>query len=165
MQDKFIKAEISVCGNLCFCFSDFDLRLHQVDCKLCLFDNSQIVVVGAHLTRLLEVNPDVAVDFLLLNNNVVGERSGEEEHHPLADFAERAVLADFAEARGDCNVETGLLLNLADGGFLLGFAFLDMSLRKAPVPAVVVFNKQYFCVLLGLVENNCSAGFFVKTAD
>ena len=39
-----------------------------------------------------------------------------------------------------------------------------MTLGKAPVSSVIVFYKQYLCVLLGLVEDYSAAGFFVKAA-
>ena len=133
--------------------------------QLRLFDYSQVVVVGTELARLLQVDPDVAVDLLLLNFHVVGEGSREEEHDSFADLSERAVLADLAEAVDKRNVKPGLLLDLADSGLLLGFAFLDVTLGKAPVPSVVVLDEEDFCVLPRLVEDNAAAGFLVKTAD
>ena len=136
-----------------------------MDGQLRLFDDPQIVVIGAELARLLEVDPDVAVDLLLLNFDVIGKSAREEEYHTLADFAERAVLADLAEAGGDGDVESRFFLDFADSGLLFGLAVLDVTFWEAPVPAVVVLDEQDLGVLTCLVEDDAAAGFFVQAAD
>ena len=147
-----------------FLFICFGRRswFHQVDGQLRLFDDPQIVVIGAELARLLEVDPDVAVDLLLLNFDIIGKSAREEEYHTLADFAERAVLADLAEAGGDGDVESRFFLDFADSGLLFGLAVLDVTFGEAPVPAVVVLDEQDLGVLTCLVEDDAAAGFFVR---
>ena len=132
------------------CTDEIVLAAHQMDGSFRLFDNAQVVVVGAELARLLQVDPDVAVDFLLLYPHVIGERAREEEHHALADFAEGTILADFAEIVHQRHIQPCFLPDFADGGFLLGFALLDMSLGKLQyLPLLFLTSRIFtFCLVL-----------------
>ena len=141
-----------------------DFLYFKMNRQLSLFDYAKVVVVGAELARLLQIDPDVAVDLLLLNLHVVGEGSREEEYNALAYLAEGTVLADFAEALNESNVQSRFLLDLADSGLLFGLTLLDVTLREAPVPAVIVLDEENLCVLPRLVENYAAAGFLVQTA-
>ncbi len=135
-----------------------DFLYFKMNRQLSLFDYAKVVVVGAELARLLQIDPDVAVDLLLLNLHVVGEGSREEEYNALAYLAEGTVLADFAEALNESNVQSRFLLDLADSGLLFGLTLLDVTLREAPVPAVIVLDEENLCVLPRLVEDYAAAG-------
>ena len=134
-------------------------------CSFCFVDDAQIVVIDANFACLLKVNPDVAVYFFLLNPYIVGKRLSKEENNSLSNLSKRTVFADFSEIVKKYNIKSGFFFNLTNSSFLLVFTFLNVSLRKAPVSAAVVFYKQDFSVLLCLVKNNRTAGFFIKTAD
>lgn len=67
-------------------------------CGFGFFYYSQVIVIGAQLSCLLKIDPNVAVNFFLLNFYTVGKSLRKEEHNSFADFAERTVLADFTKS-------------------------------------------------------------------
>lgn len=121
-------------------------------CGFGFFYYSQVVVIGAKFSCLLEVNPDVTVDFFLLNFYAVGKRLCKEEHYPLANFAERAILADFSKSLCKGNIKPCFLFDFSQSGFLLVFIIFYMTFRKTPISAVAVLHKQYLCILLVAVK-------------
>lgn len=134
-------------------------------CCFGFFNYSQIIIIGAHFPCLLQVNPNIAINFFLLDFDIIGKRLRKEENNPFADFTERTIFADFSKSLFNNYIKSGFLFNFTNSRLMFVFAVLNMSLWKTPVSAVIVFYKQYFCVLFVFVKDNCTAGFFIKTED
>ena len=112
---------------------------------------------------MLKVNPDIAVDFFLLNLYVVGKSLCEEKYNTFSDFAERTVFAYFTETIEQRNVKSGFFLDFTNCRLLFVFALFNVTFRKAPVSAVAVLYKQNFRVLLCFVKDYRTAVLSIKS--
>ena len=130
--------------------------------RFSFLNNPQIIIIGAHFSCLLQINPNITVNFLLLNFDIICKCLCKEKDNPFANFTERTVFADFTKALFNHDIKTCFLFNFTDCCLMFVFTVFNMSLRKAPISAVAVLYKQNFRVLSAFVEDNRTARLFVK---
>ena len=62
--------------------------------RFSFLNNPQIIIIGAHFSCLLQINPNITVNFLLLNFDIICKCLCKEKDNPFANFTERTVFAD-----------------------------------------------------------------------